>query len=188
MIVRGLGMMRRPQGIQDREPWRPMKDLDFREPGFSQRCLDTGAIRDGSRQYFAHCLSPTSNTGRFAFRNEPFKLKHRRALSCAEGLSLAAPCNGLSAPDERNGESDDCCTERQNNAVGEQELALTSPACLIVGSVKKAGTVASADEPDGLRPFQASEVGRFAHPGAPRQWQTTAHGDALGYRLPGQKS
>lgn len=181
-------MMRRPQGIQDREPWRPMKDLDFREPGFSQRCLDTGAICDGSNQNFAYCLSPTGSIGRFAFRDEPFKLKHHRALSCAEGLSQAAPSNGLSGPDERNDECDGCRTERQNNAVGEEELALTSPACLIVRSVKKAGTVASADKPDGLRRSQASEVGRFAHPGAPRQRQTTVHGDAPAYRLPGCKS
>src|SRR5262245_28750642 len=92
--------------------------------------------------------------------------------------------NGLPGPDESNDECDDCCAERQNNAVGEQELALTSHACFVVGSEEKAGAVASANEPDCISRCQASKVGRFAHPGAPR------HGGqrAPAYRLPSRKS
>jgi hypothetical protein len=79
MIMRSLGMMGWPKGVENREPWRAMKDSDSGSRGLSKRGHDPRAIRDGSHQYFTYRRTPACHTSRFAFRNKPLELKHRQA-------------------------------------------------------------------------------------------------------------
>ena len=100
-----------------------MQDLELRPPGLPQGGQNTPGIGNRSRQHLAHGFLSASQDCGVAVGNKPFKIEHGFALSCP---------GAWSGPGEHDDDRDDRQAERQNDAVGQKNLARACLAASVI--------------------------------------------------------